>query len=102
MTIKLPPLPGPFVVAGEFYPDTPDFYAADQLRTAQREAALMALEEAAMAMLSVHGHQTINNQEFPKAWHEGVSPLHTKQYAHCAQNWGRNDRCTEAISTAGA
>ena len=47
MTIKLPPLPGPFVVAGEFYPDTPDFYAADQLRTAQRDAALMALEEAA-------------------------------------------------------
>ena len=74
MTIKLPPLPGPFVVAGEFYPDTPDFYAADQLRTAQREAALMALEEAATTMIiDVHAQQTINNQEFPKAWHEGVA-----------------------------
>ena len=44
MTIKLPPLPEPM----QDYPDHgEDTFTADQLRTAQREAALMALEEAA-------------------------------------------------------
>ena len=40
MTIQLPPLPNPDIVVGLGHSD-------DQLRTAQREAALMALEEAA-------------------------------------------------------
>lgn len=40
MTIKLPPLPEP-----ESYGR--NNYSKEQLRTAQREAALMALEEAA-------------------------------------------------------
>ena len=63
MTIKIPPLP-------ELVAHIP---FADQLRQVQREAALMALEEAAKAMIDLHAQQTINNQEFPKAWHEGVA-----------------------------
>ena len=73
MTIKLPPLPEPVKFEHDWLGDFVYFYTARQLRKTQREAALMALEEAAAAMIYVHGHQTINNQEFPKAWHEGVA-----------------------------
>lgn len=47
MTIKLPPLPEPAWPRDFFGSVPPGAYTADQLRAAQREAALMALDEAA-------------------------------------------------------
>ena len=47
MTIKLPPLPEPVKFEHDWLGDFVYFYTARQLRKTQREAALMALEEAA-------------------------------------------------------
>ncbi len=71
MTIKLPPLPEPYDTdwsSGEAI----RYFTADQLRAAQREAALMALEEAEKQIAEMHGWQTLSNQEFPRQWHSVV------------------------------
>lgn len=78
MIIKLPPLPEPHLLG---FSD--DYFTADQLRTAQREAALMALEEAALVC------DAIASQYLP-----------TSNRGHAAERSAHRIRAIEALMRA--
>ncbi len=83
MTIKLPPLPEPAWPRDFFGSVPPGAYTADQLRTAQREAALMALEEAALVC------DAIASQYLP-----------TSNRGHAAERSAHRIRAIEALMRA--
>lgn len=64
--IKAPPMPKPHVCKGEFYPDTPDFYTAEQIaaRDAQWQELVGPVVEALDEILNDVGRATSPARRF--------------------------------------